>query len=505
MPNLEDIIKSCAPEAYYVGGCVRDCFLKKYSSDIDLTMPREQVKQAAFKLGKLLKASVFEMDPQFCVWRLTAKNGLQIDLCAFVGGSIEKDLERRDFTINALAYPVSAPLKIKTKKEGKKLYVLLSKLQREKTIDLNCGFNDINSKIIRANTNKVFKEDPLRLLRAFRTHAELSFGIEPETFALIKKYSALVWQAAGERIQEELKRMFLPKGTGALLREMDEAGILSALLPELEKQKDCAVCYYGDGGVFTHTLKVVERMEFLLNNLQKAFPKFYRKLKPYAQDISLYKLTALLHDIAKPATAKMINGRLRFFHHEETGSAMAEKFLKRIKVSNDKQRLVCKMIYYHLRPSNLASNEIVTDKGIYKFFKELGPAGVPMLLLCWADYTSYVRPRQIYSLMRKSVLPVMTIEEAKKMENTGKTLRHMQMLNFLFGKYFNESKRFVAPPKIIDGKDIMDVLGIPPGPRVGRILETLTLAQVEGTIGDRASALAFLKEHKKNFLAYNNN
>lgn len=503
--NLEDIIKSCAPDAYYVGGSVRDCFLKKYSCDIDLALPRAGIKEAAFKLGKILKASVFEMDPQFCVWRLTSKNGLQIDLCAFFGGNIEKDLKRRDFTINALAYPVTAPLKIKTKKDGKKLSVLLTKLRRENIIDLNGGLNDITNKIIRANTNKVFEQDPLRLLRAFRTRAELGFMIEPKTVALIKKYSALVWRAAGERIQEELKRILRPDGVAALLREMDGAGVLCVLLPELEKQKTCALCYYGEGGVFTHTLKVVERIEFLLNNLQRALPKFYRKLKPYIPDVCIYKLTALLHDIAKPSTAKMINGRLRFFHHEENGSAMAEKFLRRIKVPNDIQRLICKMIYYHLRPSNLASNEIITDKGIYKFFKELGSAGVPMLLLCWADYTSYVRPRQLYSLMRKSVLPVMTIEEAKKMENTGKTLRHMQMLNFLLGKYFNESKRFVAPPKIIDGKDIMEVLAVAPGPRVGRILETLTLAQVEGKIKNRDEALAFLKVNKKTFLGYNNN
>ena len=153
----------------------------------------------------------------------------------------------------------------------------------------------------------------------------------------------------------------------------------------------------------------------------------------------------------------------------------------------------------------MASNEIVTDKGIYKFFKELGPAGLPMLLLCWADYTSYVRPMQVFSLMRKSVLPVMTMEEAKKKDNIGKTLRHMQMLNFLFGKYFNESKRFVAPPKIIDGRDIMSVLNVPPGPRVGRILQAVTLAQVEGKIKNKEQALALLEKNKSAFLRFDNN
>ena len=502
---LSALIKSCAPEAYFVGGAVRDAFLRRYSGDIDLALRRELVKPCALKLAAKLKASAFEMDPDFCVWRVTAKNGLQIDLCAFAGKDIKADLKRRDFTVNALAYPVASPYKIKTKLADKKLTVLLSSLKKEDVIDLNGGAEDIKNKIIRAGGPKVFIEDPLRLLRAFRACAELKFTIEPKTLSLIKKSSALALKPAGERIQEEFKRIFFAANTANILRAMDGAGLLCALIPQLEDQKDCAVCYYGEGGVFTHTMKVVERMEFLLNNLEKAFPKFHKKIKPCAQDAALYKMTALLHDIAKPATAKMINGRLRFFHHEERGSEMAEKFLKKLKYSCDGQKLICKMIYYHLRPSNLASNEIVTDKGIYKFFKELGPAGLPMLLLCWADYTSYVRPMQVFALMRKSTLPVMTMEEAKKKDNIGKTLRHMQMLNFLFGKYFNEGKRFVAPPKIIDGRDIMSVLNVPPGPRVGRILEAVTLAQVEGKIKNKEQALAWLEKNKNSFLRFDNN
>ncbi|WP_428048304.1 CCA tRNA nucleotidyltransferase [Candidatus Proelusimicrobium excrementi] len=502
---LASLIKNCAPEAYFVGGAVRDALMKRYCGDIDLAMPRELVKPCAVKLAAKLKASAFEMDPDFCVWRVTAKSGLQIDLCAFVGKDIKADLKRRDFTINALAYPVSSAFKIKTKPAGKKLSLLLTSLKKENIIDLNGGIDDIKNKTVRANNSKVFTEDPLRLLRAFRVCAELKFKIEDKTLSLIKKSVSAALNPAGERIQEEFKRIFAAANTANILRAMDGAGLLSALIPQLEDQKTCAICYYGEGGVFTHTMKVVERIEFLLNNLEKAFPKFHKKIKPYAQDTALYKMTALLHDIAKPATAKMINGRLRFFHHEERGSEMAEKFLKKLKYSCDAQKLICKMIYYHLRPSNLASNEIVTDKGIYKFFKELGPAGLPMLLLCWADYTSYVRPMQVFSLMRKSVLPVMTMEEAKKKDNIGKTLRHMQMLNFLFGKYFNESKRFVAPPKIIDGRDIMSVLNVPPGPRVGRILEAVTLAQVEGKIKNKEQALALLEKNKSAFLRFDNN
>ena len=505
MRNLAKIIRESVPDGYYVGGALRDALMRRYSCDIDLALPREEVKSCALNLAAKLKASAFEMDKEFCVWRVSGKSGLQIDLCAFVGKDIKTDLKRRDFTINALAYPASSPLKINEKKEGRKIFLKLCAIKKEDIIDLNGGRADIKRKIIRANGPKIFLEDPLRLLRAFRTACELNFKIEKETLSLIKKYSSLARKPAGERIQEELRRIFLTKNTAAVLREMDGSGVLCALIPELAEQKDCAVCYYGAGGVFTHTMKVVERMEFLLNNLKKAFPKYQAKLKPYAADISLYKMAALLHDIAKPATAKEIKGRLRFFHHEERGSEMAENFLKKLKFSSESQWLICKMIYYHLRPSNLASNEIVTDKGIYKFFKELGPAGIPMLLLCWADYTSYVKPRQLPSLMAKSILPVMTMEDAKKKKNVGKTLRHMQMLNFLLGKYFNEGKRYTAPAKIIDGRDIMRVLGIPPGPKVGEILEHIILEQVEGKIKNREEALNFLAENKGRLLVRGNN
>ena len=479
---------------------MRDSILKRYSGDIDLAMPKEEVKLAAVKLAKALNGSAFEMDPDFCVWRVCTKKGLQIDLCAFIGADIEEDLKRRDFTINALAYPVCVLPSILTQKNGKKTQVLLSNIKKQDILDLNGGAEDIKAKTVKFNAADVFKKDPLRLLRAFRTAAELNFKIEGVTFAKIKKNSALINSCAGERIQEELKRIFACRGTRKMLEDMDKAGILKVLFPVLEDQKKCAVCYYGKGGVFTHTMNVVERMEYLLLNLKTAFPKFSVKLKTQPLDPALYKTVALLHDIAKPATAKVMQDRLRFFYHEEKGAQMAAEILKNLKYSTDEIRLISKMIEFHLRPSNLASNEIITDKGVYKFFKELGPAGVPMLLLCWADYTSYVTPAQMRALIKKSSNPIITIEEGKEKGALGKTLRHMQVVNFLLNKYFNEAKKIILPRRIIDGKDVMTVLKIAPGPKVGDILEKLTIAQVEGAIETKEDALIYMRKHKAELL-----
>jgi poly(A) polymerase len=496
MKTLQNLLCRITPNAYYVGGVVRDSFLKRYSGDIDLAMPKEEVKPAAVKLAQALNATAFEMDAEFGVWRVHSKNGLQVDLCSFIGKDIEEDLKRRDFTINALAYPVSALPEIKTKKNGKKTEVLLTNLKKQQLLDLNGGLADIKAKTVKCNAPDVFKKDPLRLLRAFRTCAELNFKAEGITLAKIKKNAALVNNPAGERIQEELKRILACQGARQMLELMDKTGVLKSLFPILEEQKKCAVCYYGKGGVFTHTMAVVERIEYLLLNLKTAFPKLYKKLQAHPLDPALYKTAALLHDIAKPATAKMMDGRLRFFYHEEQGATMAEEILRKLKYSNEEIKLITKMIEFHLRPSNLASNEIITDKGIYKFFKELGPAGVPMLLLCWADYTSYITPKEMKALIKKSANPIITIEEGKQKGSLGKTLRHMQVVNFLLGKYFNEAKKIILPRKLIDGKDIMAVLKIPSGRKVGEILEHLTLVQIEGKVQDRQEALAYLLKHK---------
>ena len=494
--NLQKIIFEAAPQAYYVGGVLRDAFLKRYCADIDLALPRAAVKPAALKLAKTLKAAAFEMDAAFCVWRITCKDGLQIDLTALVGKDIKEDLRRRDFTINALALPVSALPIIRMKRIGKKTLVLLTALKRGEVIDLNGGVSDIKAKTIKANNSRVFEEDPLRLLRAYRAAAELKFKIAPATLALIKKYARLAVKPAGERTQEELKRILNCPSAKDNLLAMDKTGLLSAIFPFLEAQKGCAKVYYGRGGVFTHTLDVVDRAEFLLSNLKTAFPKLHKKLAPYAQDMALYKMAAILHDIAKPATAKEIDGRLRFFHHEEKGAVMAQGILKNLKYSAAETKLICKMIEFHLRPSNLASNEIITDRAVYKFFKELGEAAVPMLLLCWADYTSYIMYPLVRRLIKKSAAPVITIEEGKTKGALGKTLRHMQLVNFLLDKYFNHAKKLVAPRKLIDGRDIMKTLQIQPGPKVGEILEALIIAQVEGKVSSKEEALAWLLANK---------
>lgn len=494
MADLARVLADVVPSAHYVGGIVRGSLMRKDSSDIDLALPPQDVKPAALALAKKLKAAAFEMDAEFGVWRLvTHKDKVQIDLTSYQGNDLKADLLRRDFAFNSLAYPVSArpEIQIKKQKEGCSK-IRLTKLKKDLIVDLSGGLQDVSNKIIRMNNPRVFKDDPLRMLRAFRSAAELGFKIDESTLRQIKKDAALISQPAGERVQEELLRLFSTSKAYENLMLMDKYGLLTALFPELEAQRTCAEVYYGKGGVLKHTLDVFRRMEYLLDNLPKAFSKYAKKLEIVAANKPLFKMAALLHDVAKPATAKVKGDRLRFFYHEEKGAKMAKVILERLHYSRADMRLICAMIGEHLRPSNLASNDVITDRGAFHFFRDLGEAAVPMLLLCWADYASYVTDAQLKRIMPKSAEPMMTISQAQKTANIGKTLRHIQVLNLLFKKFFDQPKK-VRPTRIITGRDVMDVLSLPPSPKIGEILDAVADAQVDGAVTDRESALAFLK------------
>ena len=183
---------------------------------------------------------------------------------------------------------------------------------------------------------------------------------------------------------------------------------------------------------------------------------------------------------------------------------MAKAVLERLHFSRADIRLICAMIGEHLRPSNLASNDVITDRGAYHFFRDLGDAGVPMLLLCWADYASYVTDAQLRRILPKSGGRMMTIAQAQRTANVGKTLRHMQVLTLLLHKFFDQPKK-VQPTRLITGRDVMDELSLPPSPKIGEILEAVAVAQVEGAVSSREEALKYihtLNVHAQHILSH---
>lgn len=464
--------------AYVVGGTVRDLLIGRSSNDLDLAV-EGAAAPFANRLSKALGGRLVTLDDATKVYRIILPAGhgpwKQIDVAQVQGKDIHQDLLRRDFTINAMAWSL----------DGGAL------------LDPRGGLGDLKSKILRADRPEVFRDDPLRLLRAFRQAAQLGFSIDAATLRHIRKFRKLATKPAGERIRQELLSLLIAPDFSHWLQPMDQSGLLTTLFPELERSRRCAVEYYGKGGVLRHLFDASARMDFLLAHLDRTFPEFAADIQAHLSWENakpLLRLAIFLHDIAKPATAKKVGGRLRFFGHDEMGAKLASKFLSKYRFSNDELSFVSTCILHHLRPGNLAANESISDKAAFRFFRDVGRHGVALLLVCWADHASYLSPAEV-----ERVLPHASKDphgfEADRIREEGvrKTLHHLQVVSFLLRSFFRR-RETVQPTKLISGNEVMKALKIPPGPEVGRILGLLQEAQAEGKVRDRRQAIEFVKK-----------
>ena len=268
------------------------------------------------------------LDEHYRIYRvILPSGGATLDVAELQGKTIQEDLARRDFSINAMARLVGS----------------------DTLLDPWKGVADLRHKKIRALSASVLKEDPIRRLRAFRFSAQLNFSIDAQTLRWIRKGS--LKGIAAERIREELLKLLASPRAGVALGAMDKAGLLIEIFEDLEACRRTARSYYGPGGVLKHSLNTVSHLEWLLERLPvipavnaaacagipRGFPigGFPRRARGSSW-------SALLHDIGKPATAQKIKGRLRFFGHEEEVGAdeMVSPLADRLRLSRQETQLV---------------------------------------------------------------------------------------------------------------------------------------------------------------------
>jgi len=488
--DLTAAVLGAFPEAYLVGGALRDALLKRPFKDIDLAVPPSADFGARLRrLARKLGAAAFPLDEANQVWRLTQRGApfAQLDLMPFVGGTLAADLARRDFTVNALALRLTPGLRLSAAKDG----AFTCKPPRAGVVDLGGGLKDLAARRLRPAAANVFTEDPVRLLRAFRIAAALDLTLAPETLKAVKAHAGLIKTTAPERVREELMRLLESPVSHKWLALLHKYGLLTAVFPDLAAQETCATDYYGKGGVLTHTLRVVERMDHLLENLDAYLPE-HKKVAALLPAPRLFKLAALLHDIAKPPKAAMVDGRLRFFGHEEFGAVMTEKVMGDLRFSRDEIRLVTRIIGTHLRPGNLAANDAISDRAMFRFFRSLGEYTVPLLMLSWADHSSYVSAEQLKRMKARLRNEPKPLPAGLPYNSPRKTLRYMQVLNQLFSVYIKKNMQSRSA-RLVDGNDVLKVLKVPEGPLVGELLEKIHLLQFEGKIKTREQALKALK------------
>jgi putative nucleotidyltransferase with HDIG domain len=472
--SLADIARAAGLDAYVVGGTVRDVLLGRDTRDLDLAIDGDALGWAR-ALADRLGGHFVLLDDINAVARVVLDGNAgaaYIDVAA-IQGSLEDDMRRRDFTVDALAVP----------------------LGDARVIDPCGGIADLDARTVRMNGAYVFDADPLRLLRAVRIAAELRFDIDPATADAIRERAPRVEACAAERRRDELARIFALDAAYPALRQLDDLGLLDALFPELSAGRGVTQPEQHHAyDVFEHNLRAVEAadvmlalqppaggMSWLHTELWRAFAWCEPDLRAYlAEEMSegrsravLLKLAALLHDVAKPQTrTEEPGGRARFFGHADLGAGMARQIMRRLRFSSRESAFVALLVAEHLRPIQLAQiGEAPTRRALYRFYRDLGDAVPAVLLLALADAAA---------------------ARGGQMTRDGWS-RQVAYMNSLLVRS-REEEGIVHPPRLLSGRDIMSELELPAGPAIGRLLAAIEEAQAAGDVHDRKGALAFARK-----------
>jgi poly(A) polymerase/tRNA nucleotidyltransferase (CCA-adding enzyme) len=416
-------------EAYIVGGPVRDFLLGKTPKDWDITTnakPEEiqKIFPESFYNNKFGTVTVIDKNIkdeslkniEITTYRIDVgySDKRHPDAIKFTP-SLEEDLARRDFTVNAMA------LRIKNQE---------SRIKNYEIIDLFDGRKDLKSKIIRAvgDPDERFNEDALRMLRAVRFSSQLGFEIEKDTFEAIQKNSGLLKFVSQERIRDEFEKIILSDRAYEGVELLRVSGLLSFIIPELEKGI----------GVSQNRHHIYTIYEHLVLSLKHCPSK---KLE--------VRLAALFHDIAKPQTKAGTGPDSTFYNHDFVGAKFAKKILTRLKFSNKTIEKVSLLVKNHMFYYNV---DEVSEAGVRRLIRRTGKENLKDLMdLRIADRLGSGVPKaKPYKLRHLEYL----IEKVSKDPVSAKMLK-------------------------VNGQDIMKILDIKPSPKIGAILKVLLSEAIE--------------------------
>jgi poly(A) polymerase len=428
---------------FLVGGYIRDLLLGTHRNDYDLALPEgaapliSRIEQAlGFRFFKVGREEIGTI-----TYRIS-KPELSVDMTLFRGRDIEEDLQRRDFTINAMAFSLG---------EG-------TFHQVERSLE------DIRSKVIRSVSVRSIDQDPLRMLRAIRYLSTLDgFRLAPRLTEEVLSKKERVLQASGERIKMEVDRILLAPHRDTGVRALRESGLLLTLFPELKGLEPLDPGPYHHVNVLSHTLLMIEKIPWAM---QWCAHRGQVMILAQEDELSL-GYAALFHDLGKQDTAaRDEKGNVHFYQHESYSSQRALGIMERLRFSNTLRDQVLHLVREHMRILNLSPE--TKEAALKKLVHHIGDLTPLLVLHTLADKEA---SRGILSFPRDEILEALC-------------LRILTLYTL---------KDIVHPQPLINGRDVIG-LGFAPGPQVGHILRVIREHQVTGEIKTREEALKFLRE-----------
>jgi poly(A) polymerase len=425
---------------YLVGGIVRDRFLGRASADYDFTTDAEpgstkrilrEVSENVFQPGEkygTISATIEGHEVQVTTFRgdRYAPGSRKPDV--WYGVSLEEDLARRDFTINAMALRVEGLDDAMA--TGSSTAALLEEL-----VDPFQGMHDLEQRLIRAVgvPSERFAEDPLRLLRAVRQATQLGFTIEPATADAIREGARGLETISRERVGQEMEKLLLAAGPSSGIRLLADLGLLPYTIPELlpmvEMQQQPGRRHKD---VFAHVMQVLDKT-------------------PATREL---RWAGLLHDVAKPETMRVVDGEVHFFGHEVIGARIAEKVMTRLKYDHILVETVTALVGQHMRINTYSD---WTDGAVRRFMREAGPQLDNLFALSRADITSHRFERV------RAVLKTVDALEARC-------------------RQLEEDAEIAKMHSPLDGVALMALTGCPPGRWIARVKDFLLDLVLDGDL-----------------------
>jgi len=474
--HAHQTLLNIAPDAVLVGGAVRDLLLDRGLHDLDYVLVGDALA-AARQLGDALGGAYYPLDERRgtgrVIWQTPAGDRIVVDVAALSGNSLDEDLLARDFTINAIAMNADGSL-----------------------YDPLHGIDDLYAGILHTCAPDSLQKDSVRILRAVRFIYQ--FRLQPDATLLESIGSAMpgLDLISPERQRDELlKIVALPEPQKAL-NTLHTWHLEERYFPELTHLQWIEPSPPHIYGVYQHTIATLQWMaridelyrldsassEDLESVILQELSSFRDLLRDYLNQLLVpdhprwlwLRFTALAHDWGKAVTySQSEDGRVRFLGHEAVSAELAGNWLERYHCASNEIEFVRQVCKGHMRPISLSRGERLPGRrSLYRFYRDLGDAAPGVILLHIADHLATYGP---------------TIE-------LDDFQRHLKFVSFMLGPMIATDELNMNPPALLNGKDLITIFGLEPGPHFGELLEALREAQAVGEVSSREQAVRWVLE-----------